>query len=74
MDQLIQKSLEKERAIDNGSRTPISGDLIPNVHQTIAGRKRFYKHVGIEEVKELPGKVRHCITSYDSDYRLHFII
>ena len=40
-----------------GARRANSDKVSLNIHQTIAGRRRFYKHVGVEE-EENSGMVR----------------
>lgn len=57
MEELVQKSIDRQAQVEAGTYNRPNNSPVPNVHQTMAGRRRFYKHVGIEEVADSNGQV-----------------
>lgn len=57
MEELVQKSIDRQAQVENGTYNKPNSSPVPNVHQTMAGRRRFYKHVGFEEIPNSNGQV-----------------
>lgn len=57
MEELVQKSIERQAQVESGTYNKPNNSPVPNVHQTMAGRRRFYKNVGIEPVVDSQGQV-----------------
>lgn len=57
MEELVQKSIDRQAQVENGTYNKPNSSPVPNVHQTMAGRRRFYKHVGFEEIPNTNGQV-----------------